>query len=92
MFSKNVITDVDDPETGLTYKGKVSQYYLEYQNFMQQPDALIKLARFIKNNGKVEDQKERMKEEVNRELIVKLNGFNSKSRQNQPRKRNAFLT
>lgn len=92
MFSKNVITDVDDPDTGMTYKGKVSQYYVEYQKFMQQPDALIKLARFIKNNGRVEDQKEKLKEEVNRELIVKLNGFNSKSRQNQPRKRNAFLT
>lgn len=92
MFSKNVITDVDDPETGQTYKGKVSQYYVEYQKFMQQPDALIKLARFIKNNGRVEDQKEKVKEEVNRELIVKLNGFNSRSRQNQPKKRNAFLT
>lgn len=94
MFNKSVITDIADPETGQSFKGKVSQYYIEYENFMKSPGALVKLAKFIKNNGNSDNQVEKIEEEINQKLIIKLNGFNGKqaSVDRRPLKKNAFLT
>lgn len=92
MFSQTNLADVFDEMSNKNVKAKVSQYFIDYNNFMKQPDALLKLARFIKNNGNTSISKEKVKEEVNRDLLIQLNGFGVKGSNNRQKKKNAFLT
>lgn len=97
MFTPTVITDVLDPTTGTVYKGKVSQYYDDYQKFFSNPESLIKLAKFIKSGGVTKPQDEEIQERVSTEILKGLNGFGSRitskgTGKQQPKRKNAFLT
>jgi hypothetical protein len=95
MFSPTVIVDVKDPISGQTYKGKVSQYYDDYQKFFNNPESLIKLAHFIKAGGQTQTEEEEIQERVSEEILRGLNGFkgvSSSKNSRGPKRKNAFLT
>jgi hypothetical protein len=90
MFDQSVIVNVPDPNTGKSYKAKVSQYYLDYNNFFNSPESLIKLARFIKSNGNVDIVRSKMREELSNDLLMELSGV-AKQKRGKTGKTNAFF-
>jgi hypothetical protein len=96
MFNPSVITDVADPVSGSIYKAKVSQYYVDYQNFFSNPESLIKLANFIKSGGNSNIAEEKVKEKVSMDIFRELNGFRELGNKGKKRRgtntKNGFLT
>ena len=96
MFNPSVITDVADPVSGSVYKAKVSQYYVDYQNFFSNPESLIKLANFIKSGGNSNIAEEKIKEKVSMDIFRELNGFKELGNKGRKRRgtntKNGFLT
>lgn len=95
MFNPSVITDVADPVSGTLYKAKVSQYYVDYQNFFSNPESLIKLANFIKSGGNSNITEEKIKEKVSMDIFRELNGFKelgNKTKRKGNNTKNGFLT
>lgn len=93
MFNPTVIVDVKDPVSGNVYKNKVSQYYEDYQKFFEQPDALIKLAKFIRAGGQSKTEEEEIQERISQNILRGLNGFNGQrpKKSSGTKRKNAFI-